>query len=322
MADNIAPLCNVCGQQACVGARELARCEKHFIDDFERRVRLTIRQYGMIKPHERVVVALSGGKDSVVLLNILSSLRERLPMELFALLIDEGIAGYRNKTVVTAKRECKKAKVKLHVLSFGKEFGKSLDKMLAGSRESGACTYCGVFRRRLLEIGARKLKADKLAIGNNLDDAAQTVLLNFYRNEPDRLERFGPKSEGEGMGFVPRIRPLIDMPERKVALYAEMQGYCISRQACPYANEAMRQTVRAQLNAMEDLYPGTKRRIFHAWLKMRHKLANVQARTGDKALLQAHAGSKALQQPMHSCKTCGEPSSEERCAACRLLSQF
>ena len=307
--------CHSCSSDACIGSSERARCETHFIEEFDHQVRLTIRRGKMIQPRERIVVALSGGKDSVVLLHQLSSLRKRLPMELMALLIDEGIAGYRNKTISVAKRECKKAKVLLTILSFRKEFGKSLDKILKirTDNRTGACAYCGVFRRRLLEIGARRLKADKLAMGHNLDDAAQTVLLNLYRNEPDRLMRFKPVSTDENPAFVPRIRPLIEIPEKEVALYAELKGYDISHQACPYAQEAMRQTVRTQLNEMEDRYAGTKKRIFHA-------LARLQEMKRDGKGEEKKRGAGADKPPMlNHCQSCGEPTSEERCAACRLM---
>lgn len=310
--------CHSCAALPCIGSGDNARCETHFVEEFDHQVRLTIRRAGMIKPRERIVIALSGGKDSTVLLHRLAELRARLPMELFALLIDEGISGYRSKTIATAKRECKKAEVKLTILSFRKEFGKSLDHILNTRlpNAEGACTYCGVLRRRLLEVGARRLKADKLALGHNLDDAAQTVLLNLYRNEPNRLMRFKAMSASEEGGerpsgdpvaghpaFVPRIRPLFDLPEKEVALYAELKGYGISHQACPYAQEAMRQTVRTQLNEMEERYPGTKRRIAHALARMQQKEEKTPPAT----------------QTLHRCSICREPTSEEKCAVCRLL---
>ena len=303
--------CHHCSSPACIGIGDNARCEKHFVEEFDHQVRLAIRRGQMIRPRERIAIALSGGKDSTVLLHQLSSLRGRLPMELSALLIDEGIKGYRSRTIAVAKRECKKAKVKLTVLSFRKEFGKSLDSILdiRGPQAEGACTYCGVLRRRLLETGARRLKADKLAIGHNLDDAAQTVLLNLYRNEPERLMRFKAMNgtdENHSL-FVPRIRPLLDLPEKEIALYAELGGYGISHQACPYAQEAMRQTVRTQLNEMEDRYPGTKRRISHALARLQGMERGEKGTSTRTPLL------------LHRCSICHEPSSEQKCAACRRL---
>ncbi|VVB57574.1 tRNA 2-thiocytidine biosynthesis protein TtcA [uncultured archaeon] len=323
--------CSRCSEPACIGAGETARCERHFREEFAHEVRRAVREFSMIKPRERVAVALSGGKDSVVLLHQLAELRQKLPMELLAILVDEGIAGYRPPTIAVARKACKKLGVPLHIVTFKSETGKSLDSILRrrgkggarrakGAPSTGACTYCGVFRRLLLNKSARRLGADKLALGHNLDDAAQTLLLNVYRNETDRLARFWPVSREEKEGetpaaprsgrraetpdFIPRIRPLIRIPEREVALLAELEGYGIRHQSCPYANEAMRQTVRAQLNEMEDRYPGTKRRIFNAWMEMGKNEKSTAARDASHAL--------------QTCKTCREPSSQDECVACRM----
>ncbi len=333
-----------------MGSGERARCEKHFKEEFGREVRRTVREFGMIGAGERVAVALSGGKDSVVLLHQLAELKKKLPMELLAILVDEGIAGYRAPTIKVAKRECRKLGVKLHIVSFKSEIGSSLDAVLkkrparrhgrgAGGHASplGACSFCGVFRRLLLNKAARRLGADKLALGHNLDDAAQTVLLNLYRNEPARLARFWPVSVESGEGgparapgaasaarkpgasppdFIPRIRPLIRIPEREVALLAELEGYGICHRSCPYAHEAMRQTVRAQLNEMEDRYPGTKKRIFNSWMAMGPAMKKMDEET------EAGPNGKKKQTPMGRCSSCGEPSSKEECAACRMRRQF
>lgn len=309
--DNLSLSCAKCSAPACIGHGPLARCEKHFLEDFDSRVRTAVREYHMIKPNERVAVALSGGKDSTVMLHQLVELRKRLPMELLAILVDEGIADYRAPTIAVAKKECKKLKVPLHIVSFRSEFGLSLDSMLKKKGQIGACSFCGVFRRQLLQKSASRLKADKLALGHNLDDAAQTVLLNLYRNEPARLARFWPISDGEesSSGLVPRIRPLIRCSEKEVALWAALHNVPIHYGACPYAVEAMRQTVRTQLNQMEDRYPGTKVRIFNAFVKMRAGL--VKAAEADAAT-----------SSLSTCPQCGEISSGGPCAACRMLERL
>ncbi|MDE1797977.1 MAG: hypothetical protein KGH63_01045, partial [Candidatus Micrarchaeota archaeon] len=162
--------CAQCGQAACMSTFSgTALCEGHFREHFDRRVFATVREFSMIGPREHVGVAVSGGKDSMVMLRLLASLREHLPMRLTAILVDEGIAGYRNQTIPTAQKECRKLKVPLRITSFKKEFGKSLDQILGkrnkdakkSSRSFGACSYCGVFRRTLLNRAARRLKVDK-----------------------------------------------------------------------------------------------------------------------------------------------------------------
>ncbi len=337
--NNLPLSCAKCSAPACIGSGLLARCEKHFLDDFDSRVRQAVREYHMISPGERVAVALSGGKDSTVMLHQLVQLSKRLPMRLLAILVDEGIADYRAPTIAVARKECKKLKVPLHIVSFRSEFGLSLDSMLkkekagrAAGRAApvGACSFCGVFRRTLLQKAALRLNADKLALGHNLDDAAQTVLLNLYRNEPARLARFWPisddkeKSAASRAGpapvasqaralpaeLVPRIRPLIRCSEKEVALWAALNSVPIHYGACPYAVEAMRQTVRAQLNQMEDRYPGTKVRIFNAFVKMRNGIMDA-----------VQEGEEGRASPS-VCPQCGEMSSGGLCAACRMLKRL
>ena len=127
-------------------------------------MRRTIREFGMIKPRERIAIALSGGKDSTVLMHQLVRLRERLPMDLLAILVDEGISGYRKPTIEVARRECKKLGIPLHIVSFKSEFGLALDGMLKRPRTMGACSFCGVFRRLCLQKAASRLRADKIAL--------------------------------------------------------------------------------------------------------------------------------------------------------------
>lgn len=303
--------CAKCGRAPCIELRysRTLLCPKHFSEMFEQRFRRTVREFSMIRPHDRIAVALSGGKDSAVLLHLLVGLKKRLPMEISAILVDEGIAGYRPHTIKTAKAVCRELGVKLHIVSFEKEFGGKLDTILGrrgGANSSwGACTYCGVFRRTLLNRAALKIGADALAVGHNLDDAAQTVLMNIMRNEPSRLARFGISGGVvESEGLVARIKPLVRSPEKEVALYAELHGIWIHYMQCPYANEALRQEVRRMLNSLEEKYPGTKFRIFGSFLSIKPALLGIAKKNGAK---------------IPSCPSCGDASSGGKCSACRLL---
>lgn len=295
-------------------------CKKHFMRMFEDRVRKSIREFSMLKPNQHVAVALSGGKDSAVLLHLLCDLKQRLPMRISAILVDEGISGYRPHTIKTAKKECEKLGVKLHIVTFEKEFGKKLDAVIkkrdgkksegrcASGAKRGACTYCGVFRRALLNRAARRIGADKLAVGHNLDDTAQTVLMNLMRNEPARLARFGISGGvADGEGLVPRIKPLVRTPEKEVAIYAMLKGIGIHFMQCPYAEEALRQDVRSVLNKLEEKYPGTKFRMLNSFVAMRPALMKFAS---DEA--------KESSGKIGACRTCGDATSGTECAACRL----
>ena len=189
--------CTKCGQKAAISLRyaHLELCQSHFARFFESRVKHTVRDYRMLGKGDKIAVAVSGGKDSCVMLHMLHRISKSLPITLFAITIDEGICDYREFSLETAKQECRKLGIPLHVVSFKEEFGRSLDELLKKKGEERSCSYCGVMRRYLLNKYARKLGADKIAVGHNADDVAQTVMMNFMRNEPERLARLGPWAE-------------------------------------------------------------------------------------------------------------------------------
>ncbi|MFN3909687.1 MAG: TIGR00269 family protein [Candidatus Anstonellaceae archaeon] len=299
--------CLKCKEDAIIVADNKTKpyCQNHFLDYFEKKVFHTIREYRMIKKDEHIAVALSGGKDSTTLLYILKKLQEQFPFKLSAIFLDEGIKGYRDKAYEQAKKTAKKLKVPLYRFSFDKEYGTTIDKIVKKKNRFGSCSYCGVFRRDLLNKAAKKIKASKLAVGHNLDDAVQTIILNLIRNEPHRLMRFGPNIKNVNNEFITRIQPLIKIAEIEVATYALINDLNMHFHDCPYAQQAMRQLVREIVNQIEDKYPGTKIRIFRflETLQMEYKRKNEPKAIG-------------------RCAKCDQVSSSKICSKCKLLEQL
>jgi len=299
--------CFECGKDAVIYLPYTNKnlCKKHFVKMFEKRFRKTVREFNFIKKNDIVVVGLSGGKDSTVLLHLLASLRKDLPFKLKALTIDEGIKNYRPKTMKVAKKEAKKLNVPLTILSFKKEAGKTLDEIFKKKKEL-PCSYCGVIRRYLLNKGSKKLKATKLAIGHNLDDVAQTVLMNVMRNEPLRLVRYNEPLI-QDKKFIPRIRPLMRTPEKEIAVYAMLKGIDITHIPCPYAEFAFRQDIRRVLNELEEKYPGNKFRIANSFISMQKWMKE---------------GLKNEKFELDYCPQCKEPSSEGKCMYCSMMEKL
>lgn len=268
----------------------------------------TIREFQLLHGAKRLGIALSGGKDSLATLYLLAPLCKQMRVPLTAILIDEGIRGYRAHTIKTAKKECKKLGVPLAVRSFKKETGFSMDEVRKKSGGS-ACSFCGVFRRWILNKTARELKLDKLATGHNLDDIVQTLLMNLARNEPARLARFGI---GGGVieddAFVDRIRPLARTPEKEAALYMLLKGVSIERPECPYAHDdVMRDLARSFANDCEVKMPGTKFKLFNSFLSLQKEL---------------NEKFKQKKLSMQKCSNCGEPSSQEKCKKCEMVEKL
>ncbi|MFH1917146.1 MAG: tRNA 2-thiocytidine biosynthesis TtcA family protein [Nanoarchaeota archaeon] len=234
-------------------------CRDHFIDYFERTALDTIRHYKLFTKNDRLCVAVSGGKDSMSLLYIINKYFKNV----VALAIDEGIAGYRPHTLRHLKRFCTAHNIPLKVLSFKERTGKTLDQWM--KKEKHPCSVCGVYRRKLLNEGAKGF--DVLALGHNLDDEAQTVLMNLCTFKPDLMHVQLPKSP-KSENFVPRVKPFCFLKEKEVLLYAVLLGISPSFVECPYMHEALRNDARDALNAHELERPGSKARLYEAHLEV------------------------------------------------------
>lgn len=295
--------CMKCNKEAIIFQKYsgMHLCRKHFIDDVERKIKLTIRKNYSIKRNETIAVALSGGKDSTVLLYILHKIfKERPDIEIVAITIDEGIEGYRPHTIETSKELTQRLGVRHIIRSFKEEYDTTLDDIAAREREKGACSYCGVLRKSLLNKTANEIGATKLATGHNLDDEAQTTLLNHLRGDVDRIIRLAPPRALEGL--VMRAKPLRKIPEKEVALYALLNDLPVDFSECPYAHEAIRGEVRDMLNEFEVNHPGTKYSLLRGFDKIAEMLAKDYPET-----------------ELSRCRICGEACNSQICQACKLL---
>lgn len=277
-------------------------CKSCFTKYFEKKALRTIKQYKLLEKGDHIVVAVSGGKDSLSVLNLLDKTKDRMKIKLTALLIDEGIKGYRDKSVEDAKKFCKEKKIHLEIASYKDNFGKTLDAMKKKNKDTIACSMCGVFRRSLLNKKSRELKATKLATGHNLDDEAQSILMNQLRHNIVLSSRLGPMNGVKrDSRFIPRIKPFYFLTEKEVATYAYLHGLVSDFNECTYCEESYRFEIRDLLNEMEQKHPGTKHALVASFIEILPLLKN-----------------KFKDVEMKSCKSCGEPSSSEICNVCQI----
>ena len=306
-----------CGKTAVIFRKYEGRylCEKHFCESIERKTKRTIRESKMVQKGDRIVVALSGGKDSVSLLYIMNKTFGNVPgTKIIAISIDEGIKDARTKALVLAKKWCKEWKVEHKIYSFKKEFGKTMDQKVKELRRREdltlrePCTYCGVGRRYMMNKIARKLKANKLCVGHNLDDESQAALMNYIRGDLGRASRMSAVtnfslSEEWGSLFVPRIKPFRMIPEEEVALYAKIMKFGTSEKWCPYKS-GVRKDVLIFLNQLDEKYPGVKFSILETFDKIVPNIRNIVRTENKKKLIR--------------CKKCKEPSAQIVCKTCEL----
>ncbi len=296
-------------------------CGHHLCESVERRVRRRIRQDDLLPDDatpenpQRWVIGLSGGKDSVVLTQILAETFDADPrVELVALSIHEGIEGYRDESLAACNELTAELDVTHETVSYAEEFDVRMDEVVEDDPENMApCAYCGVFRRDLLEAYAAAYDADKLLTGHNLDDEAQTALMNFFEGDLHQMATHYDASLGPFPDrtptdrFVPRAKPLRDVPEKEVALYAHLRDLPAHITECPHASEAYRGEIRDLLLSMEEDHPGTRHSIMAGY----EELAALAAeKYRDEA---THDGD------LSPCVECGSTTARDVCRKCSLL---
>jgi len=334
--------CDKCGDEAVMHAAYsgLHLCESDFSRSVEKRVRRRVREDDLLSDDatpenpETWVIGLSGGKDSVVLTRILhETFAEDPRVELVGLTIHEGIEGYRDRSLEACLDLTESTGIRHEVVSYEEEFDFRMDHVVREDPEGMApCAYCGVFRRDLLSKYAEELGADKLLTGHNLDDEAQTALMNILEGDVRQVAKHFDASLGSfeerpsgGAGsesteserrargadhdeaFVPRAKPLRDVPEKEVALYAHLQDLPTHMAECPHASEAYRGEIQELLYDLEENHPGTRHSIMAGY----EELAGIVA--------ERYRGEDGDAPDLRECERCGATTTRELCRKCQLV---
>lgn len=299
----IAVACNRCGAPAVewirYGGERL--CRDHFLEFVERRAKRELRSQVKLRGGEHIAIGMSGGKDSSTTAYLLSKFFEnRRDIELIGVTVDEGIASYRPEGIEFARRLCASLGIEHRILAYEETVGHTMDEVVLVDPQAIPCSYCGPFRRQALNRAARDVGADYLATGLNLDDTAQSILMNVARGDIEKLARLGPHDVRQP-GLVPRIQPLRMIPEKEVYLYAMLRGITFHDATCPYAERAQRGRFREILHRLEEESPGTRHSIVSGYDEIR-------------SLLQT----KFPPAQLNRCVRCGEPTIRVICKTCEL----
>lgn len=283
-------------------------CKECFTESIEKKVRTAIKRYKMLTYNAHVAIGLSGGKDSVTLLHIMKKIAQQ-KTKLTAVIVDEGVAGYRPEGIKIAIKNAEELQIPYKVKSYKESFGYTLDEMLIEPpMGKTSCGVCGTFRRKTLNNLALDVGADVLATGHNLDDEAESVLMNVLRGDPIRFSRMAREPEKFSEKFVPRIKPLVLVSQPEIVYYAIANNLEWHDHTCPYAGEARRNGIRNFLQTQEKKHFGTLKNIiaFQDELLKQYELVE---REEVKVL---------------DCKVCGEPTDDPTmlCQGCKLLAKI
>lgn len=194
-------------------------CSECFSNSILRKAAKTISKYNMIQNDELVCVAVSGGKDSLALLHVLSKMSKNHNFRIHAVTIDEGIEGYRDEALEIVKNFCAKLGVSHNVYSYKELFDLTLDEslMLREDEKLSSCSICGTFRRRAMDHAAKEIGADVVATGHNLDDTLQTFIINTLSGDTNKIGWMDPDTSGNSLR---KIKPFCEIYESEIVFYA------------------------------------------------------------------------------------------------------
>jgi uncharacterized protein (TIGR00269 family) len=265
--------------------------------DVEKKIEKTIEEYGLIRERDKVVVALSGGKDSTSVLYIL----KKFGYDVHGLMIDLYLGEWSDIHRENMTRFCGEQEIPLTIVDLKKEIGQGIcfvKAVLAKKKGLTGCTVCGIVKRWILNRWARKMGADVIVTGHNLDDEAQNVLMNFLKGNVGLGAGMGPSSGGGSVdGFVQRVKPLFFVPEGEVLKYAKNKGFNIMYDRCPCAFGTYRVDTREWMGCLGD---EDKRRIVDGFMEV-------------------VGGMKVDEREVLKCEVCGEVARSRVCKACGIF---
>jgi len=293
--------CKRCGEPPVIEVRRhrAAFCADCFVHHCREQVRRCLDKFHMVEPGERVLVAISGGKDSLALWDILLD----LGYEADGVYLGLGITDYSDTSLGFAQRYADGRGAKLHVVDIPTEHGFGVPDAARATKRV-PCSACGLSKRHLLNRAAIDGGYDVLATGHNLDDEAAVLFGNVMQWHVDYLARQRPVLPA-APGFARRVKPLIRLSERETAAYCVIRRIDYIVEECPMAAGNRHLRYKETLNAIEERTPGAKATFY---LQFLNQMQPVLAGVADEE--RASVG---------ECTRCGSPSTSAICAFCKLV---
>jgi uncharacterized protein (TIGR00269 family) len=305
--------CRKCGGRGVINLRQhkLILCKEHFLEWLPEQVQRAIEKYHMFTPQERVLVAVSGGKDSLSLWDILTRLGYRADGLYIGLGIDGGVR-YSEESLRLTEQFAQAHGLNLHAFKVAEEYGLTAPEIAQRTHHGPAkpCSVCGRIKRHIMNRLAREGGYDVLATGHNLDDEAAVLFGNTLNWAAGYLVRQGPVLEANIPGVVRKVKPLCRIYEREMTAYALLRGIEYIYDECPFAVGATSIYYKELLNRLEADHPGAKLNFYLTFLQA--KKAGLFTASADQG-----------RQNLHPCPTCGQPTSVEgECAFCRMIAKI
>ncbi len=290
--------CTVCRGAAVIDVRRhnAAFCPEHFAVHCRDQVRRALHEHEMLRRDDRVLVAVSGGKDSLALWDLLAA----LDVDADGLHLRLGIGDYSEESTRAARAYAAAHGRTLHEVDLAGDVGFTVPDAAAATHRV-PCSACGLSKRHLFNGFAVEHGYDVVATGHNLDDEAAVLLGNVLRWETEYLARQAPVLPA-GPGFARKVKPLVRLGERELAAYCVIRRIDYQVEECPMAAGNRHLSYKELLNELEQRSPGTKGAFLAGFFE------RGRARfTADEPVV-----------PLRRCVECGAPTPSEVCAFCRL----
>jgi uncharacterized protein (TIGR00269 family) len=292
--------CQRCKANAVIDVRRhnAAFCKPCFVRHCEEQVRRAIADHDMLQPDDRVLVAVSGGKDSLACWQILRT----LGYEADGLYLGLGIGEYSDESTQAVRTFAEQHGWPLREIDLPRDVGGGVPELAAAARRV-PCSACGLSKRHLFNQAAIDGGYDVVVTGHNLDDEAAVLFGNVLRWDGSYLARQYPVLPASP-GFARKAKPLVRLSEREMAAYCVVQGIDYVVEECPMAEGNRHLQYKEALNLIEERSPGTKTAFLFGFFDRVHERFAADV-VDERAAISA-------------CTSCGAPTTSEVCAFCRL----
>ena len=312
--------CRKCDQKAIINMRQhkLALCKEHYPEWIVDQAQRFIEKYHMFTRQDRILVAVSGGKDSLSLWDILWRLGYQADGLYIGLGIDGGI-DYSAESHRLAEKFATGRGLRLHSVDVPETYGETIPLMAERTTRGRGrpCAVCGLTKRHVMNRIARDEGYDVLVTGHNLDDEAAVLFANTLNWAVGYLTRQSPVLEAR-TGMPRKAKPLCRFYEREMAAYALVRGIEYIYDECPYALGSKSIYYKEILNKMENDRPGAKLSFYLSFLQAKEGGLFALPTVEDGEGAEYGASGEAL----HTCPTCGQPTTAPGvCAFCRMVLQ-
>jgi tRNA-5-methyluridine54 2-sulfurtransferase len=302
--------CRACGQKAVVNMRQhkLALCKDDFLEWIPEQTERFIGKYKMFTRSEKILIAVSGGKDSLSLWDIIHRLGYQADGLYICLGIDEGL-DYSIKSQRLAEKFAVERGLNLNIVDIQKEYGATVPQFSQRSHRGRIkpCSVCGLVKRHVMNRITREMGYEVLLTGHNLDDEVAVLFGNTLSWAGEYLLRQGPVLPA-GPGLARKAKPLFRIYEREMLAYALLSGIEYIYDECPFSIGSTSIYYKQMLNKLENDRPGAKQAFYLSFLEARNS-----------GLFASRA---SVQAELHPCSSCGQPTSAPGlCSFCRLVSR-